>query len=133
VRYQFAEGGHTTLIDGRDITRQKRYESLMLLSENIFKNSIEGIVITDKEGSIESVNPAFTRITGYTGEEALGKNPRILKSQRHNNDFYKAMWENLIEKGYWAGELWNRRKSDNIYPEYLTITSIRDKNDQLIQ
>ena len=97
-----------------------------MLSENIFRNSVEGIVITDREGIIESVNPAFSVITGFSEDEAIGENPRILKSQRHGPDFYRKMWDDLIEKGYWEGEIWNRRKDGSVYPEYLTINSMRN-------
>jgi diguanylate cyclase (GGDEF)-like protein/PAS domain S-box-containing protein len=117
----------------KDISRQKKFESLQLLSENIFSNSIEGIVITDSEGIIESVNPAFTKITGYTKEEAIGKNPRILKSHRHSREFYRNMWEQLHEKGFWSGEIWNRRKNGSVYPEYLTITSIKNEKGEVNQ
>ena len=116
---------------GRDISRQKKYESLQLLSDNIFRNSIEGIVITDGNGIIESVNPAFTKITGYPEEEVLGKNPRILKSHMHGKEFYKDMWDSLGRKGYWSGEIWNRRKNGTTYPENLTISSIRNEEGKV--
>ena len=116
---------------GTDITRHKKYESLQLLSENIFQNSIEGMVITDADGNIESVNPAFTQITEYTEEEVLGENPRILKSHRHGVEFYKSMWTQLLEKGYWEGEIWNQKKSGKVYPEFLTITSMRNEEGEL--
>lgn len=122
-----------TYLFGRDITRQKKYESLQLLSENIFKNSIEGIVITDSEANIESINLAFTTITGFTEEDAIGKNPRILKSHRQDEAFYKKMWQQLINKGYWSGEIWNRRKNGQVFPERLTITSTRDDKGAIIR
>ena len=118
---------------GIDITRQKKFESLQLLSENIFHNSSEGIVITDAEGTIESVNPAFTVITGYSEKEAIGENPRILKSHKHNNEFYAQMWHDLKNKGYWADEIWNRRKNGSVYPEFLTITSVRNNLGEIVQ
>ncbi len=118
---------------GKDITKQKKYESVQLLSDNIFKHSIEGIVITDAEGRIDSVNPAFTQITGYREEEVLGKNPRILKSHNHGADYYRQMWGRLKKKGYWSGEIWNRRKNGEVYPELLTISSIRDSEGRITQ
>ena len=118
---------------GRDITRQKKFESLQLLSENIFQNSIEGIVITDGKGDIESVNPAFTEITEYTEEEVLGKNPRILKSHMQDSEFYKSMWDQLLKKGFWEGEIWNRKKNGTVYPEFLTITSLKDESGEIVQ
>ena len=122
-----------TFIYGKDITKQKKFESIQLLSDNIFNNSIEGIVITDSKGIIESVNPSFTVITGFTSNEVIGKNPRILKSHKHGSDFYKAMWDSLLKKGFWSGEIWNRRKNGQVYAEYLTISAIRDNNGDLIQ
>ena len=121
-----------TFIYGTDITKQKKYESIQLLSENIFNNSIEGIVITDSYGIIESVNPSFTSITGYSSKEAKGQNPRILKSHKHGSDFYNKMWESLKNKGFWSGEIYNRRKNGEIYPEYLTISAIMDKNGDTV-
>ncbi len=116
---------------GRDITRQKKFESLQLLSENIYRNSIEGIVITDRNGIIDSINPAFTGITGYTEKDALGKKTSILKSHKHDHEFYTDMWRQLLKKGYWDGEIWNRRKDGTVYPEYLTITSLRDNKGEI--
>ncbi len=120
-------------LHGRDITRQKRFESMQLVSDNIFRNSIEGIVITDRDGLIETVNPAFTQITGYSEKEAVGQNPRILKSHRHSSEFYSGMWNQLYKKGFWEGEIWNRRKNGEVYPEFLTISSIWDESGELKQ
>ena len=121
-----------TFIYGSDITKQKKYESIQLLSDNILNNSIEGIVITDSQGIIESVNPSFKSITGYSSREAIGKNPRILKSHKHGSDFYNKMWFALKNKGFWAGEIYNRRKNGEIYPEYLTISAIKDKKGETV-
>lgn len=122
-----------TYLYGKDISRQKKFESIQLLSENIFRNSIEGIVITNSKGIIESVNPAFTKITGYSAEEAIGQTPRILKSHRHSKDFYSDLWGALRKKGYWSGEIWNRRKNGIVYAELLTINSIRNDEGEIIQ
>ncbi len=110
----------------RDITQQKESEKQLQLSDQVFKNTIEGILVTDPEGVILHVNPAFYEITGYTREEVIGNKPNILKSNRHGKAFYEMMWKSLLEKGYWRGEIWNRRKSGEIYPEWLTITAIKD-------
>jgi diguanylate cyclase (GGDEF)-like protein/PAS domain S-box-containing protein len=88
----------------------------------------EGMSVTDASGSIIRVNQAFTKITGYTAEEVVGKNSRVLKSGRHNANFFIAMWECINRTGSWAGEIWNRNKSGEIYPAYLTITEVKDKN-----
>jgi diguanylate cyclase (GGDEF)-like protein/PAS domain S-box-containing protein len=114
----------------RDITVQKRNEERLQLAASVFHNSREGIAITGTDGTIVDVNEAFTDITGFSREEAIGKNPRILSSGRHNNDHYAEMWESLIHKGHWYGEIWNRRKSGEVYAEMLTITTVRDQQGQ---
>lgn len=92
----------------------------------IYENTAEGIVITDKNSSIQAVNRAFTSITGYPASEAIDQTPAILKSDQHDESFYQALWSNLQTKGKWAGEIMNRRKNSEIYPAWLTITAIRD-------
>ncbi|WP_455383740.1 EAL domain-containing protein [Acidihalobacter prosperus] len=94
------------------------------LTEKVIENSLEGVLITDSEGIIEQVNPAFTRLTGYAPEEAIGKRPSLLSSGRHDEAFYGAMWESIKRFGHWQGEIWNRRRNGEIYPELLTITTI---------
>ncbi|MFA6498799.1 MAG: EAL domain-containing protein [Desulfurivibrionaceae bacterium] len=110
----------------QDITEAKHATRQLVLSDNVFESSIEGIVITDANGVILRINRAFSDITGYGEQEALGQNPRILKSDRHESKFFTEMWQALVENGQWQGEIWNRRKDGEIYPEWLTITSIRD-------
>jgi diguanylate cyclase (GGDEF)-like protein/PAS domain S-box-containing protein len=83
-----------------------------------------GITITDKNSSILYTNPTFTTITGYSKEEALGENPAILHSGRHDKKFFENMWKDIVSKGFWEGEIWNRRKSGEVYPEYLTISKL---------
>ena len=97
----------------------------------VFEDSIEGVTITDAKGTILSVNPAFTFITGYRQEEALGQNPRILKSDRHDDEFYRLMWRKLVSTGAWSGEIWNRRKNGEIYPEWLSISAIREESGRV--
>ncbi|MFW5843714.1 MAG: EAL domain-containing protein, partial [Spirochaetota bacterium] len=115
----------------RDVTEERKNESLLNLSEAVFKNAIEGIVITDGDGTIERVNPAFTQITGYEASDAVGRNPRILKSDRHDDAFYANMWQELLEKGEWSGEIWNRRRSGESYPELLSIRAVRDEDGRI--
>ncbi len=110
----------------RDLTERLQTEEKLKLAAKVFESSIEGITITDREGTILLVNPAFTDITGYAPGEVLGANPRILRSDRHPPEFYKAMWHDLIETGQWQGEIWNRRKSGEAYPEWLSISAITD-------
>ncbi|HSR36448.1 MAG TPA: EAL domain-containing protein, partial [Desulfurivibrionaceae bacterium] len=114
-----------------DISEQRKATEELHLAANVFESSIEGILITDPSGRIEKVNRAFTEITGYSEEEALGKNPRILKSDRHDAAFFAAMWQALTQEGKWQGEIWNRRKNGEVYPQWLTITAIRDAKRRL--
>ena len=106
---------------------RKEAEVRLQLFEKIFEHANEGMSITDPDGEILAVNQAFTDITGYSAGEAVGHNPRILKSDRHDPDFYKTMWQSLVVKGHWAGEIWNRRKSGQAYPEFLSISAVRDQ------
>ncbi|MDP1652594.1 MAG: EAL domain-containing protein [Rhodocyclaceae bacterium] len=92
---------------------------------SVFEHANEGILIADREGKILDVNAAFTRITLYDREEVLGKSPRILQSGRHGQEFYAAMWRALHGTGNWSGEIWNRRKGGEVYPELLTISAIK--------
>ena len=116
-----------------DITTQKESEDRLQLAANVFTHASEGIVITDAEAVILDVNHAFTRITGYTRAEVLGQNPRILSSGRQTREFYVAMWRDLIEKGHWSGEIWNRAKSGQIFAEMLTISAVPDATGQTKQ
>ncbi|MDH5326511.1 MAG: EAL domain-containing protein [Gammaproteobacteria bacterium] len=101
------------------------------LAAKVFESSVEGIVITDAETRILRVNKAFTNITGYTQADILGQTPKILRSGRHSEDFYKEMWHSINEKGYWQGEVWNRRRSGEIYPEWLSISVVRTENNEV--
>jgi len=120
-----------TLAVVRDITKRKMAEEELVFAAKVFEHSIEGIVVTDLNGTISQVNPAFTVITGYTAAEAIGQNPKILKSDRHPLSFYQQMWAQLGREGQWAGEIWNRRKSGEVYPEWLTINAVRNPQGQV--
>lgn len=115
------------LVVVRDISARKDAEEKLLLANKVFENTIEGIVVTDPKGQIVQVNPGFTAITGYAAEEAIGHNPRILKSDRHPQHFYHHMWTQLVHDGHWAGEIWNRRKNGESYPEWLTISAVKNE------
>ncbi|MCU7811214.1 MAG: EAL domain-containing protein, partial [Candidatus Thiodiazotropha sp. (ex Notomyrtea botanica)] len=115
------------LISFVDITEIKEAQSTLSQAAAVFENTIEGVSITDADGTILDVNPAFTEITGYSREEAIGKNPRILQSGKHDEDYYQAMWQSLGTEGYWRGEIWNRRKDGTVYPELLTISEVHDE------
>jgi MFS transporter, NNP family, nitrate/nitrite transporter len=102
------------------------YQDRLRLSANIIENTIEAIIITDTNSIITSINPAFTAVTGYTAEDAVGKKPSLLKSGRQDKAFYDEMWRSLRENGFWQGEIWNRRKNGDIYLEWLSITAIQN-------
>ncbi|MGK0526120.1 MAG: diguanylate cyclase (GGDEF)-like protein/PAS domain S-box-containing protein [Pseudomonadales bacterium] len=101
------------------------------LAERIIENTLEGVIITDLRGRILSVNPAFTKITGYTEAEVIGKTPGILSSGRHGESFYLNMWRDLNAHGHWQGEIWNRKKNGELLPEYLSITTIHGEDGQV--
>ena len=102
--------------------------SKQLLYARVFEVTSDAVIITDRQQTILSVNPAFTKITGYSREEALGKTPALLKSGRHDSAFYDDMWKQLQKSGEWQGSIWNRRKNGELYPEWLTITSIEGQD-----
>jgi diguanylate cyclase (GGDEF)-like protein/PAS domain S-box-containing protein len=85
-------------------------------------------MVTDEENRIKTVNPAFTRITGFSQEEVLGRTPHILSSGRHSKSFYEDLWESVLHKGYWSGEIWNRRKDGSVFPEWLSISAIKGEH-----
>ncbi|PKU23552.1 EAL domain-containing protein [Telmatospirillum siberiense] len=120
------------ILSVEDITADDRAEKEARLTATMFDHSIEGITITDAEGTILAVNPAFTAITGYSAEELIGKNPRLLKSDRHDTAFYTQMFKTILSEGYWRGEIWNRRKSGAIYPEWMTISVVRDAKGDVV-
>lgn len=112
-------------------TRELREkEEYLRVSATVFESQ-EGMFVTDANSIILRVNHAFTRITGYSTEDALGKTPSLLKSGQHNKTFYAAMWESINDTGVWEGEIWNRRKSGEVYPEHLTITTVKDTNSNI--
>jgi diguanylate cyclase (GGDEF)-like protein/PAS domain S-box-containing protein len=111
-----------------DISARKRAEAQLQLAAKVFENSQEGILITSADNLIVDTNPAFSRITGYTREETLGKNPHLLSSGHQDADFYAQMWHNLHTQDSWRGEIWNRRKNGEVYAEVLSLSAIRDAN-----
>ncbi len=121
------------VIFSEDITERRLAEERMRLAATVFTGAREGITITDPTGRILEVNDAFTRITGYTREEALGRNPRILQSGLQGKDFYRNMWDSLARDGSWSGEIWNRTKGGDLYAEMLTINAIRDASGHVKQ
>ncbi|MDO9206796.1 MAG: EAL domain-containing protein [Sulfuricurvum sp.] len=102
------------------------------MAEKLFDNSIEGIILTDRELHIQQVNRTFTEVTGYEFAEVVGKTPAILQSGHHEQEFYKDMWATLRRNGMWQGQIYNRRKNGDVYPEWLSIYSIKNKNGDVI-
>lgn len=114
----------------RNITSRKLIEEQLMIASTVFENSVEGVIIADQQGNIVYVNQAFSEITGYSQAEAVGRNPRFLKSGRHDAAFYHGMWAALANEGRWQGELWNRRKDGAIYPQHATISVVMDEEGQ---
>lgn len=114
-----------------DITKTKQAEELMRLSSTVFNTVDEAILVSDADNRVITVNPAFTRVTGYTPEEVIGGNPSLLSSGKHDAEFYRELWSQLTGKGSWSGEIWNRRKSGEVYVEWSSIKQVRDTHGKL--
>jgi len=115
-----------------DVTEARASEARTRQAEAVIDSANEGITITGPDRNIERVNPAFTRITGYAEPEVLGKNPRILSSGRQDASFYRVMWDSIDRRGHWQGEIWNRRKNGEIYPEWLSISAVLNPDGELV-
>ena len=103
------------------------------LARQVIEATIDGVMIVDENGLIEYVNPAFTRLTGYLPTEVIGRNPRLLQSGLQNVEFYTRMWTEVLETGHWEGEIWNRRKTGDIFAERLTINTIRGTDGRIVK
>ncbi len=114
-----------------DITARKRAEEGLRLALTVFQTIEDAVVVTDQDNVIIMVNPAFTAITGYSADEVIGKNPRILSSGTHPPVFYIKVWETLLATGSWSGEICNRRKSGELYTEWLSIKLMRDESGKV--
>jgi PAS domain S-box-containing protein len=108
----------------QDVTERIHAEERLRQAAKVFESTTEGVMITDLEGCIIAVNQAFSEITGYTEAEVLGRNPSMLKSNRHDEIFYRGIWTSIRETSCWQGEIWNRRKNGEVYPEWLTINTV---------
>ncbi len=128
---QEGEESFGIVLAGRDITQQKKAERELKLAAKVMENDSNAILICDQDVNILLINPAFSEITGYSAEEVIGKNPRILSSGRQSKEFYQQMWQALLDEDHWEGEIWNRRKNGDIYPEYLSITVIRNSKGKV--
>ncbi len=112
----------------QDITERKQTEQALRLAASVFEHAHEGIMITDATATIIEVNRTFEEITGYSREEVVGRNPRFLQSGHHDPAFYTTMWQTLAERGYWHGEIWNRRKNGEVFPESASISAVHNAN-----
>ena len=110
----------------RDISERKRAEDRLRQASLVFESALEGVVVTDLNGRIQTVNRAFTTITGYSEEEVIGQNPSMLQSGRQDQAFYRELWRILRREGSWQGEIWNRRKNGDLFPEWLNISVVRN-------
>lgn len=124
------EGGGA-VVSHMDITTRKHNEEQLRLAASVFNSSGEAILITDRNEKIISVNPTFCEITGYAASDVLGQTPRMLASGRHDSEFYQKLWEQLMSRGVWRGEVWNRRHNGQIYPEWLTVSTVRDEQGEI--
>lgn len=115
----------------KDITKRKQAEEARILYEKVIQNTMQGVMITDHNANIVLVNEAFTKITGYSFQEAIDKNPKMLSSGKQTLHFYQQLWQDVQIKGQWEGELWNKRKNGEIYPEFLNISEVRNKQNQV--
>ncbi|WP_290617728.1 MULTISPECIES: bifunctional diguanylate cyclase/phosphodiesterase [unclassified Arsukibacterium] len=127
------QGQKTSLSVGihLDITARKEAELKLQLMARLFEQSSEGVLITDADQKIVMVNQAFSKISGYTAAEVLGKNPKILASGRQDKNFYEQMWQAIAQQGSWQGEIWNRRKNGSSYPQWLSISRITDDQQKI--
>lgn len=125
------KGKEVRVVEFRDIREEKIAQEKLALASSVFTSAREGVIITDTNALIIDVNDSFCRITGYEKDEVIGQTPRLLNSKYHDASFYEAMWQALSTKEHWYGEIWNRRKNGEIYPEMLTITALRNKEGLL--
>jgi len=130
---RYAENGKPIEIWGvmRDIRERRKAEEKLRLAAQVFESSQDAIFICDNNNEIVSINRAFTQITGYEAVEIIGKNPKVLQSGRHDEGFYHLFWGELLSKGYWQGEIWNRRKNGETFPEWLSISLVYDNDHEI--
>ncbi len=126
------DGGRSgAIVIHANITERKQADADRRIAATAFQSQ-EGIIITDAERVILQVNQAFTTITGYSSEDVVGKRPNLLKSGRHDAAFYAAMEDSIVNMGSWVGEVWNRRKNGEIYPQHLSVTAVRDQDGAVV-
>ena len=117
---------------GQDITERKEADEQLRLLARVFEHSGEAIVITGPDSTILAVNSTFTRLTGFSADDAVGQTPKILQSGKEPREFYLSMWESLLKGRYWQGELWNKRKDGTLYPKWLAISAVLNEQGEVI-
>ncbi|MBK1681016.1 hypothetical protein CKO20_11615 [Rhodocyclus tenuis] len=133
ARLMVDETGHPQSLLGAnwDVTEEKHVAEELQLAATVYEAIGEAILVADASDTVIAVNPAFTRLTGFSAEEAIGQKTSLLKSGRHDAGFYRAMWQALEKHGHWEGEIWNRRKNGEIYPEWLMISTVRNSDGKV--
>jgi diguanylate cyclase (GGDEF)-like protein/PAS domain S-box-containing protein len=121
------------ILDGvvMDVTERREAEEQLRLAAAVFQNTQDGVVIADMQPCILAVNEAHQEMTGYTSAETLGRNPSMLQSGRHDRSFYQSMWASIKQTGHWQGEIWNRRKNGETYPQWTTISAVRNEQGEV--
>lgn len=130
---QWIDGRSVLLKAATDISDRKKLEEKQKLAMAVFDNALEAIMVTDTQGIIQMINSAFSVITGYDSEEVIGKDMEILYSDRYAPEYYQLIHQELTIKGFWVGEIWNQRKNGDTYPEWLTLSAIKNQQDQITQ
>jgi PAS domain S-box-containing protein len=103
----------------------------LIMTDRIIESAMEGILVTDEKAHIIRVNYALEKMSGFSNIELIGENPRLFKSNVHNSEFYEKMWFELIEYGYWEGEIWDKRKNGELYPKWMSITSLKNEEGEI--
>ena len=116
----------------RDISEHHQQEERLRLAATVFRSTQEGVAITDAQARVLAVNPAFERITEYKESDVVGMNLRLLASGRHDREFFRVFWGELLETGFWQGEIWNRRKGGEVHPGWLAVSAVRDDENEII-
>ncbi|MDO9213674.1 MAG: diguanylate cyclase [Methylococcales bacterium] len=124
-------GTQAYVIGVRDITESKITDTRLRQAATIFENTRDGVMVVNTQLRITHINTAFTDITGYTEAEAIGQRASLLRSGRHNAEFFREMWQSIVMTGHWQGEIWNRRKNGEVYPELLSISAVTDKSGEV--
>jgi diguanylate cyclase (GGDEF)-like protein/PAS domain S-box-containing protein len=126
-------GGQSSglILVGEDLTDKRSAEDQLRLTARVFEMTDLAMIITDQRGTILSANGAFSKLSGYSIEEAIGSNPRMLQSGRHDQTFYRTMWQTIHTEGNWQGEIWDKRKDGTVYPKFLSIAALRNEQDEV--